>query len=126
MENIEFIAGQARAINLFRKTRCKLLKCCADICFSKQCLAKRLIPSYANIKSQNTSPVAQFTSKKAQITRIKDEIKFLFKKKEELNRELYEHHLRAAEEWGGMWQTILNFINEKLNHDMRGPRWPSG
>jgi len=79
MENIKFIAGQARAINLYKNTRSKLLKCCANVCFNKQCLAKRVVPSYANIKCQNTSPVAQFTSKKAQITRIKDEIRFLFK-----------------------------------------------
>ena len=46
-----------------------------------------MIPKYANTNFQNTSPVAQFTSKKAQITRIKDEIKFLYKKKENLNRE---------------------------------------
>jgi len=104
MENITFIAGQTRAINLYKNTRSKLLKCCANIYFSKQWLAKRVILSYADIKFHNTSPVAQFTSKKAQISRIKDEIKFLFKKKEKLNRELYEHHLKAAKEWGGMWQ----------------------
>jgi len=42
----------------------------------------------------------------------------LFKKKDKINRELYELHLKAAKEWGGMWQTIHNFINGKLNHDM--------
>ena len=77
-----------------------------------------MIPSYTNIKFQNTSPVAQFTSKKAQTTLIKDKIKFLFKKKDKLNSELYEHHLKAAKEWGRMWQTIHNSVNEKLHHDM--------
>ena len=42
----------------------------------------------------------------------------MFKKKDKLNRELYELHLKAAKEWGGMWQTIHNVIKEKLNHDM--------
>jgi len=28
MENIKLIAGQARAINLYKNTRSKLLKCC--------------------------------------------------------------------------------------------------
>ena len=57
-------------------------------CFNKQCLANKVIPSYANIKFQNPSPVAQFTSKKLQTTRVKDENKFLFKKKDKFNREL--------------------------------------
>ena len=114
MENFEFIAGQARAISLYKNTRSKLLKCCANICFNKQCLAKIVIPSCANIIFQNTSLVAQFTPKKGQTTRKKDEIKFLSKKKEKLNLELYEHRLKAAKEWGGMWQNIRNLINKKL------------
>jgi len=65
---------------LYENTRSKLLKCSANTYFNKQCIAKKVIPSYANIKFLNTSPVAQFASKKAQTTRIKDEIKFLFKK----------------------------------------------
>jgi len=63
MENIKLIAGQARTVNLYKNTRCKLLKYCANIYFNKQCLAKKVIPNYANIKFQNNSPVAQFTSK---------------------------------------------------------------
>jgi len=59
MENFKFIAGQARSINLYKNTRSKLLKCCANIYFNKQCLAKKVIPSYANIKFQDTSPLAQ-------------------------------------------------------------------
>jgi hypothetical protein len=79
---------------------------------------KKVIPKYANTKFQNSSPVAQFSFKKAQSTRIKDEIKFLYKKKENLNRELYERYLKAAKEWGKMWCSIQNHINEKLNQNM--------
>ena len=118
MENIKSIAGQGRTINLYKNTRSKLLKCCANIYFNKQFLAKKVIPSYVNIKFQHTSPVAQFTSKKAQPIRIKDEIKFLFKKKDKLNREHYQHHLKATKEWGRMWPTIYNSTNEKVNHDV--------
>jgi hypothetical protein len=39
------------------------------------------------------------TQRKAQILRVKDEIKFLYQKKERLNRELYKIHLKAAAEW---------------------------
>ena len=117
MENFKFIAGQASSINQYKNTRSKLLKCCANIYSNKQCLAKKIIPNYAKLKFHNTSPAAQLTSKNAQSTRIKDEIKFLFVKKDKLNRELYEHHLKAAK-WVGMWHIIQNFINEKLNYNM--------
>jgi hypothetical protein len=84
-----------------------------------------VIPSYANIKFQYASPVAQFTSKKAQFTskkgqttHIKDEIRFSFTKKDKLNREHYEHHLKPAKEWVRLWQTVHNSINGKLHLDM--------
>jgi len=71
MENFKFIAGQASSINQYKNTRSKLLKCCANVYFNKQCLAKKIIPNYAELKFLNTSPSAQLTSKKAQTTRIK-------------------------------------------------------
>jgi len=94
MENFKFIAGQASSIKQYKNTRSKVLKCCANVYFNKQCLAKKIIPYYAKLKFQNTSPAAQLTSKKAQSTRIKDKIKFLLMKKDKLNCELYEHHLK--------------------------------
>jgi len=39
MENFKFIAGQASSINQYKTTRSKLLKCCANVYFNKQCLA---------------------------------------------------------------------------------------
>jgi hypothetical protein len=66
----------------------------ANIYFNKQCLANDVTPKYANLKFTNTSPAAQTTTKKAQTIRVKNEIKFLFKKKEKLNRELYTTHLK--------------------------------
>jgi len=56
MENFKFIAGQASSINQYKNTRSKLLKCCANIYFNTQCLAKKIIPNYTKIKVQNTSP----------------------------------------------------------------------
>ena len=77
-----------------------------------------MIPKYAKIKFGNSSPAALATTKKAQIAWIKDEIKFLFKKKEKLNYELYKAHLMAAQKWGNIWYTILSYIHESLNHEM--------
>ena len=42
--------------------------------------------------------------------RIKDEIRFLHKKKQQLNNTLYNIHLKAAQEWGSTWYIILNSI----------------
>jgi len=42
-----------------------------------------MIPKYAQIKIPNTSPTSHNTAKKIQIMRIKYEVKFLYKKKEQ-------------------------------------------
>jgi len=83
MASIKFIASQARTIFQYKNTRTKILKCCANIYFNKQCLIKKFIPVYANIKLPNTSPAARITQKKVHIIRIKDEIRLLYKKKTE-------------------------------------------
>ena len=46
MASVKLIASQARAIFQYKNTRIKVLKCCANIYFNKQCLNKRIIPSY--------------------------------------------------------------------------------
>ena len=63
MANITFVASQAKTINLYKNTRSKLLKCCANIYFIKHCLVKKVIPKYANLKFTNKSPVSQVTPK---------------------------------------------------------------
>jgi len=97
---VKLIASQARTVNLYKNLRSKLLKCCANIYFNRQCLnKKKIIPKYVNIKVANTSPAAR-TTKKAQLIRIKEEIRMLYKKKDNLNRDLYRVHLQAAKaEW---------------------------
>jgi len=77
MTNVKFIARQANSVNLYKKCRSRLLKCCANIYFNKQCLLKKVIPKYAKIKLGNSSPAAIVTTKKAQITRIKDESPYI-------------------------------------------------
>jgi hypothetical protein len=58
------------------------------------------------------------TAKKAQITRIIDEIKFLYRKKGKLHYELYKIHLRTAQEWGNTWHIIRNSILDSINREM--------
>ena len=88
MTSIKLLASQAHSINRYKSTKSKLLKCCASIYFNKQCINRKITPKYAKIKVADTSPASQTTAKKAQLTRIKDEIKFLYKKKEKLNQKL--------------------------------------
>jgi hypothetical protein len=120
MENIKFniVASQAKSIYLYKNTRSKLQNCCANIYFNRQCLIKKVTPKYANIKFPNTSPSSQITTKKVQITRIKDEIKFLHKKKDKLNLDLYNIHLKATKKWGRVWDIILPSVIHTLNLGM--------
>jgi hypothetical protein len=80
MYAIKFVARQASSINVYKNLRSKTLKCNANVYFNKQCLLKKVIPKYASTKIADTSPAAQVTNKKTQITRVKKEIKFLLKK----------------------------------------------
>ena len=80
MASIKFIASQARTIFQYKTIRIKVLRCYANIYFNKQCLIKKIVPSYANIKLSNTSPAARNTQRKIHSMRIRDEIRFLHKK----------------------------------------------
>ena len=48
MASVKLIASQARTIFQYKNTRIKVLKCCGNVYFNKQCLKKRIVPSYAN------------------------------------------------------------------------------
>ena len=102
MAPIKFIARQAHTINQYNNIRTKVLKCCTNIYFNQQYLTKKTVPNYANIKIPCTSPATQVTQKKVHIIRIKEEIKFLYRKKQKLNNDLYKIHLKAAQEWGNI------------------------
>ena len=114
---IKFNASQAHTIYQYRNINTKIMKYCANIYFNQQCLIRKLIPNYANIKITYTSPVSQVTLKKVHIIRIKDEIKFLYKKKQKMNRDLCYIHLKAAQEWGNMWYTILDSVHDTINQE---------
>ena len=119
MNNYKLLASQAQLINRYKNTRSKLQKCCANIYFNKQCLVKQITPAYVNVRIANTSPASLVTTKKAQTIRIKDEIKFLHKKKDKLNKELYNIHLKAAQEWDNTWHIIQESILESINKEMQ-------
>jgi len=52
---------------------------------------------------------------KAQTMRVRQEIKFLYMKKQKLKKKLYYLHLNAANTWGSTWYYIQDTIEAKLN-----------
>jgi hypothetical protein len=108
-------ACQAKSINVYKNMKTQLMKCCANIYFNKQCLKLHVIPKYAQIKFPRSSPTSISTQQKTQVMRIKDEIRFLYRKKQQLNLELYRAHLKASTEWGSMWDTISKHIHTSTN-----------
>ena len=105
------------SIQKYENTVSKLYKCNANIDFNKQCLNKQLTPSYANIKVPKTSPAWSYTQKKLPAIRIKDEIRYLYAKKQQINLKLYHLHLTLANTCGGWWPYIQHTIEEKLRKE---------
>jgi len=60
MEIVQFryVAVQVHSVYLYERLKIKVLKCNADIFFNKQCLFKKIVPKYANMKFPTTSPAA--------------------------------------------------------------------
>jgi hypothetical protein len=50
--------------------------------------------------------------------RIKQELKYLYVKKQKLNEQLYHLHLLCATNWQKNWSFIQSNINEKLQQYM--------
>jgi hypothetical protein len=49
---------------------------------------------------------------------INEEVKFLYKKKQYLNYELYHTHISLANTWGNIWEYIHNTIEADLHEIM--------
>jgi len=118
MTSFKLLASQAQNINQYKNLRTKVAKCCANIYFNKLYLYNKVVPKYAQLKIPKTSPASRSTAQKMLTMRIKEEIKFLHKKKEQLNRKLYRRHLQAAQEWGKAWYTVHESIQESIKLEM--------
>jgi hypothetical protein len=68
MSSIKFIASQAKCVNQYKNLRIKVLKCCANTYFNRQCLKQNLIPKYANVKTPHTSPASIAAQRKIEYT----------------------------------------------------------
>jgi hypothetical protein len=111
-------AKQARLLNNFKNTKCKLLRMNAAIWFNKMCRIRQIQPNYINIRINGQKQQDKKTTTQAIRYRINQEIKFLYHKKQQLNQRLYIEYLKCAQLYNGMWQYIQNNIEAKLSRDM--------
>ena len=111
----KLVASQAKCIYSNKNLREKEQSCCASIYFNRQCLKLGVIPKYAQINVPYTSPASKVTQRKVQLSRVKEEIKYLYMKKEKLNDSLYKTHLQAASEWGKCWHLIQDNTQNTIN-----------
>ena len=77
------------------------------------------MPKYVNMKLPLNNEAAKKTQKQAQTLRIRNEIKFLYKKKQQLNIQLYHAHIYNANIWQQTWDNIEESINHKLQQEMK-------
>jgi hypothetical protein len=62
-------------------------------------LRTKLIPKYAHIKTPPNNEAAKKMPTEAQKLRIKNEVKFLYKKQKQLNTQLFHIHIHNASIW---------------------------
>jgi len=111
-------APQAKTHIKYKNTKLKLLKTNAAIWFNKVCRTKGVKPNYINIRTNGRSLQDKKTTTNAIRFRINQEIKFLYRKKQHLNQQLYCTHLECAHQYAGMWQHINENIDHQLNNIM--------
>jgi len=114
--HFEISAQQIKLCYSYKNTKLKLLKTNAAICFNKMCRIKPLKPNYISIKINGRKPKNKRTTTNAIRYRINhQEIKFLYRKKQNNNQRLYHMHLEGAQQFNGMWQHIQNYIDTQVN-----------
>jgi len=121
MSHLKIINASRGLVHEYENVQRKLFNCNANIYFNRHCHQKRPIPNLAEIKIPTNSPTAKSTQRKTQNLRIKDEIKYLYLKNQQLNYRLYQLHLSLANTWGNTWQYIQDRIEEKLKKSKYDP-----
>jgi hypothetical protein len=96
MNHLKIINPSRGLVHEYENAKRKLFNCNANIYFNRQCHQKGLIPNFAKIRIPISSPAGKSTQRKTQNLRIKDEIKYLYMKKQQLNHRLPYLHLSLA------------------------------
>ena len=92
---MDFASQVSRPIvRKFQNVKIQLHKTISHVKFNKACFRNNVIPNYARINMKGTSIADLRTKKHAEIYRIKEEIRALYRKKSLLNSKLYHIHLQ--------------------------------
>ena len=71
------------------------------------------------MKVPSTSPELRYTQHKIPAIRIKDEIRYLHSKKQQLNLQIYHLHISLANTWNNTWPHIQHTSEEKLRTETK-------
>jgi len=111
------IAKQAKQILQYQKIKIKLYKNNAAIWYNKTCWIKQLTPNYINIRVNGNNTRFQKTKNTAIRYRINQELKFLYIKKQQLNKQLYKIHLKCAAHWPTTWNLIQATMDKNIHQE---------
>jgi hypothetical protein len=103
----------------YKNLKLRLLHFNANIYFSKKCLESHFTPKCAKLNLPNRNVREKNTKGTGQYLYIKNEIKFWYKKKQNLNDELHKVHLENANRWKPIWPPIKGNINHSLEFIMK-------
>jgi len=102
-------AQQAKPDSNYKNTKLEALKTNAAVWFNEMCKIKQPKPNYINIKIIGQKPQDKKTTINAIRSRINQEIKFLYRKKQHLNHRLYCLYLEGAHQYsvcGSIYKNI--------------------
>jgi hypothetical protein len=117
--NIKFTnAKQAAEVHQYKNRRYKSHKTNSAIWFNKMCMQRQVTHKCVSIRINGFNRQCQDTLKKATQIRIKEELEFLYVKKQKLNKRLYKLHLNCAKLWRNNWVYIQSTIDDKLQNHM--------
>jgi hypothetical protein len=89
-------AKQAKEIHQYQNIKRRLYRTNAAVWYNKTCRDKQLTPKYISIRVNRKNKQSQKTLQNAIRYRINQEIKFLYIKKQKLDEQLYNLHLKCA------------------------------
>ena len=88
----------------------KWLNVNANIWFNRTCTKNNLIPHYAKSKNRPFNKASHITNQQYSKLRMCNELKFLYKKKDYLSLQLYNHELKMMK----LHETFWNFIKFEI------------
>jgi len=117
-ETIKIINAKQAKLNNYKNTKYRLLRTNAAIWY-KMCRMKEVKPGYIHVKIKGGRQRDNNRATNQAIRyKINQELKFLYKKKQHINKTLYSIHLECAHHLNVMWPSIQCNIDDKLRKKM--------